>query len=484
MKGGPINGRREAIYVALAAGELCWVTPFFVNLTTGTMAHHPVVAWVGLLIVYLSNAYLYRALEAARLPLRTRQWALLGVLVAQFLFILKAHIYGEVPLTDPAWLIGPLLEATEVMFRVPESLVLLLVLIFLWWRGINLAQRSLSTGSVGFSFRWGIVVFVWFAMAITLTTRQDVSAFVVPFFLFGLTAQALARMEEVHNIRGASPTRASPFWVAFTLFSVALLIGLGSLLAAFFYGGGLAQVSRWFRPLLIVIQVLLAAVVLAIIYGVAAVLSAIPLDFSFVLDAIRQLVERLQSLLGIAEQAQRTGQEGPGVVGRIVQGGGTALFIGLLVAAVLFLTWYQARRRRWEQAKGEDRDSLLSLRTLARNLQDLLSDGLQRAGELVGLVDRLGLGLLSALSIRRIYANLVRLAAQNGYPRPEAKTPFEYLDLLYQAFPGSADDVQTITRAYINAHYGMLPDTRVELQRIREAWQRVRQADQARQKVA
>lgn len=483
MSFGQINGRREAIYVALAAAELCWVTPVFVNLTAGTTEHHPVLAGMGLLIIYLSHAYIYRALEAARLHVKMRQWVLLGVLLGQFLFIVKAHIYAEVPVTDLAWLIRPFIAFTEVMVRVPESLVVLVVLIFLWWRGINLAQRSLSTESVGFSFRWGIVVFVWLALAITLTTQRDISAFVVPYFFFGLAAQALARIEEVHQTRGTSPTRASPFWVAFTLFSVALLIGLGSILAAFFYGGGLAQVVRWFRPLLIVIQVIVAAFVLAIVYGLATILSAVPLDLTFLLDAMRQVVERLQSLVGIFERAPDTGNQGPGVMGRIVQGGGTLLIVGLMVAFVLLLTWYRTWRQRWEEADGEERDSMLSLGSLAQNLRDLLSEGLQRAGEMAGMLDRLGLSLLSALSIRRIYANLVRLASQNGYPRPDATTPFEYLRLLYEAFPGSDGELQAITQAYVNAHYGMLPDTRAELQRIRDAWRRVQQADQARQKA-
>jgi hypothetical protein len=166
-----------------------------------------------------------------------------------------------------------------------------------------------------------------------------------------------------------------------------------------------------------------------------------------------------------------------------VQGGGTLLIVGLMVAFVLLLTWYRTRRRRWEEADGEERDSMLSLQGLAHNLRDLLSQGLQRAAEMAGMIDRLGLSLLSALSIRRIYANLVRLASQNGYPRPEAATPFEYLVLLGQAFPGFDDEVQAITQAYVNAHYGMLPDTPAELQRIRDAWRRVRQADQARQKA-
>ena len=80
---------------------------------------------------------------------------------------------------------------------------------------------------------------------------------------------------------------------------------------------------------------------------------------------------------------------------------------------------------------------------------------------------------LTALTVRRIYANLVRLATEAGYPRPKAQTPYEYLVTLAEAFPDNADEVTVITEAYVGAHYGQLPDSRQELERIRACWERV-----------
>jgi hypothetical protein len=107
----------------------------------------------------------------------------------------------------------------------------------------------------------------------------------------------------------------------------------------------------------------------------------------------------------------------------------------------------------------------------------MLRAGLDRLGEFAGLVDRFGLGsrFLAAISVRRIYANLLRLAKDAGYPRAPSQTPYEYLLTLYHALPGSEADVQVITEAYVNAHYGQVPDTREDLQQIREAWERVRE---------
>jgi hypothetical protein len=66
----------------------------------------------------------------------------------------------------------------------------------------------------------------------------------------------------------------------------------------------------------------------------------------------------------------------------------------------------------------------------------------------------------------------MRLGAEAGYPRRQAQTPYEYLETLYQALPGSEEDVTAITEAYVQAHYGQLPDSLEELQRIRGCWVR------------
>jgi hypothetical protein len=81
---------------------------------------------------------------------------------------------------------------------------------------------------------------------------------------------------------------------------------------------------------------------------------------------------------------------------------------------------------------------------------------------------------LSAITIRRIYANLVRLATRAGYPRARSETPFEYVGTLQQVWPGLESDVALITDAYVQAHYGQVPESRDELQQIRACWERIR----------
>jgi len=146
-----------------------------------------------------------------------------------------------------------------------------------------------------------------------------------------------------------------------------------------------------------------------------------------------------------------------------------------MVSLVLLLSWRRLQRGKREEGSEEARESLLTARAVARNMQAMIQDGLHRLGELAGLVRRLGPGsrLLAAVSIRRIYTNLVRLAAEAGYPRSTAQTPYEYLTVLCEALPDCEAEVELITEAYVNAHYGQVPDSREELQRIRDSWERV-----------
>jgi hypothetical protein len=80
----------------------------------------------------------------------------------------------------------------------------------------------------------------------------------------------------------------------------------------------------------------------------------------------------------------------------------------------------------------------------------------------------------SLASIRQAYASLTRMAAATGHPRRAAQTPYEYLPSLRQAFPGSAQEVELITEAYVRVHYGERIFEPEYVQQVREAWLAVR----------
>jgi hypothetical protein len=285
---------------------------------------------------------------------------------------------------------------------------------------------------------------------------------------------ALARIEEVRRAPNSGGVGFSGFWIGSTLAGVALLIALGAGVAAVFHGGGLELVLRWLSPVLIVLQVLLVGLALLIIGLARLLVSLLPVDWSGFLHRLQGMMEVWQGVT--VPEVPLPGDQPAGIERFFgaLQGTVCISIIVLMILIVLLFTWWRIQRER-DRGTDESRESLFSTDILARSLLSLLESGRDRLGQLVGLVDQFGLSsrLLSAITIQRIYANLVRLAAKGGYPRDPAQTPYEYVETLSKAFPGRDAEVALITDAYVSSHYGQVPDSREELERIRQCWARV-----------
>jgi hypothetical protein len=104
------------------------------------------------------------------------------------------------------------------------------------------------------------------------------------------------------------------------------------------------------------------------------------------------------------------------------------------------------------------------LREVFRRGRDALNNALHTIG-------RFGMGrdLLAALTVRRAYAQMVRLAARQGFPRGVSQTPYEYRVTLAQAFPGGQAAIDTLTEAYVRVHYGEVPEGSEALQTVVQA---------------
>jgi hypothetical protein len=481
-----INGRREAIWFSLAAAEVCWVTPVFLALNQVRNPHPPALLWLGILILMLGFFYFYRALEAANLRLHVRQGLLAAALILGAGLILRFHVYAGVGLRGSDWFLLPFRHLVDVAVVMPSSWVTIFLLVYLWARAIHLANRSPLANSVAFSFRSGVVILIVSSFLAKIFAGLDVAGFVAPYFFFSLLAVALARIEEVSLQPTSSQVPFSSFWIGSMVGAVTVLVILGMSVAVFFYAGGLDQVLRWLYPLLFVLQVMVAGLGALLLMLLEWILSQFSVDLSSWARGLQELFARLGQALALPLPTPPPGSETqtrPLILG-ILQ---AAVTIGIPLAAiliVLFLTWRRLRRGRFKGGGNEEWESLLSGKAVANGLQAMVRDGFDRLAELAGSLSHFGLGarFLAALSIRRIYANLVRLATEVGYPRAKAQTPHEYLQTLYQALPGSEVDVDLITAAYVNAHYGQVPDSREELQRIRGCWERVRAMEARKRK--
>jgi hypothetical protein len=92
------------------------------------------------------------------------------------------------------------------------------------------------------------------------------------------------------------------------------------------------------------------------------------------------------------------------------------------------------------------------------------------------ILDRLGLlrNWKTAVSIRRLYQQMEKAAAQAGYPRAAAETPYEYQSTLAQAWPEQTAETSQLTTAYVNVRYGEFPETEAEIDALKAAWKRLK----------
>jgi hypothetical protein len=470
------NGYQEVIWVALAAAEVCWLAPLFLAIWGAIGPHVPLFLWLGMLVLLLGFFYVYRAVVAAYLPLRVQQGLVVLVLLLAIALLLRYHVYAAPQWRGVSWWVILLRSLKGTDAFQPAGWVAAIGLVYLWARGIHLAHRSLSLQSVGFSFRSGVVLLIVGSLALHFLTDLDASGFVIPYFSFSLVAVALARIEEVSQMPNSSRTGFAGLWIGSTLAAVGLLVVLGSGLALFFHGGGLQQVIDWVWPAVWVLVLIVVGIGVLLLAIVEYVLGLFSLDIRLIGEGLRQALQQLGNALARLRIDLPPGGDS-GVSPPVLTMTRVALFIGVplaLVVLVLLLTWYRQRlaeRGSWD----ESRESTFRPGTLGRSLRAALEDGLNRLGELAGLVGRFGVGsrFLAAISVRRIYANVVRLATDAGYPRVRSQTPYEYLGTLRQALPDFQDEVLAITEAYVAAHYGQVPDSREALQQLRDCWQRI-----------
>ena len=142
----------------------------------------------------------------------------------------------------------------------------------------------------------------------------------------------------------------------------------------------------------------------------------------------------------------------------------------VLVLVMIFLrnVGGRIRRRRvgFQEAESlmEDQDLLSLLRQSARDRMQEIADGFSRL--------RPGRRRLAA-RIRQIYADLMELSSDIDHPRPEARTPVEFLPELRALLPDQAGDLTRITHAYVRVRYGEYPESEAEVAEVEAAWRRV-----------
>jgi hypothetical protein len=71
---------------------------------------------------------------------------------------------------------------------------------------------------------------------------------------------------------------------------------------------------------------------------------------------------------------------------------------------------------------------------------------------------------------------MVRRGGERGVPRNPSQTPSEYAAALEKALPSAEEDIESITRSFVEARYSRREVEARDVNVVKAAWERIRRA--------
>ncbi|MGA9533296.1 MAG: DUF4129 domain-containing protein [Anaerolineales bacterium] len=473
---------RSVAVISVLVLELTLIVPWIHLLFSGPQS--PAVG--SLLLWLLAYALLARSLTllADRMRVRSGLAMILSATGLVLGLLLTVNfLVATNALLDLGAAARRVLRAIPMIYPMAPELPIVVLVVLVWRRGAAAASPAiLDQTRTSFKFRIGVLIYGLLA----LIGRHDGAIWgptLLPlFFLSSLLAMSLARADRLSRLRGAAEPPFSLQW----LLSLGGLFGLvvGSGLAL---GAGLDSVWAYrsldglhrlllralelsyhlLLPVFIAMEPLLARF-LSWLHGLFLSVDAISnptlepaspagdqlgnLDPPPIFDAINRWLASLQPYWPIV----RVG------------------LIGLLLALLVFSTIRMIRRRqssRWDQGLPQDRGEAVrgepALGRWGRRWRELRDDLRSLGGAL------LAGQLRTTLVVRRIYARLLSLAAQEGRARYIWETPLEFQAALIRLFPAASEPIKQITSAYLQVRYGETPESEETVVGVRAAWDQI-----------
>ncbi|NHZ72250.1 MAG: DUF4129 domain-containing protein [Aquificales bacterium] len=463
--------QHEILYLAWILMEVALLTPFLASVLPATRAWPSGLLLIWLLLFMYLPFNLVRLMSTLDWPRSRQQLILAGSIFLIYSLTLRTLFYQPTSLFDLDWIgqfFSSIAESDNGEWR--QNLGWFALIMFLWWRGLKLIGKEFSIHSAGRRLRVGGLILAPIIIGWSID-RLPWSAvpFILLFFLASLTAVALARVEEIEKQRSGRSVSLNPKWLISVGLAALLLILTTALITFIISGETMLTIAGLFDPLWRALYAGGIIVFNTIFNLLEPLLKLLSLLIDFLVGLFTPMMAQLaeatpapiETSLFTTPQATEIIEVDDGT-----NSGFKAINILLMIAIVLAVTLALGRvYRKAEFAARENESATKDTSKIAK----------PKTGFGHRLLNRLGLlrGWRTAASIRRIYQNMCRAAAINGYSRADADTPFEYLATLAKAWPENQDDSRLITEAYVKVRYGELPESAAELDVIRQAWKRL-----------
>ena len=416
--------------------------------------------FLGVAVVVFASFGISRALQNSELSLGIlRFWgAFLSILV--FYAIVRFDFYGDLRMWDLTFLDDLFFRTDETLHAAATGVLAIPLLWAFWMRGVLRGQQSLTFDDVLRSFGLGVVIvaFVSLMAGVESDLPREVDFVAIPYIAVGLLAIGLAHTSRASDQfdRGFGKE-----WLVFAGGGVLALCLFALLFVVIDFDAardGLAFIGKG-------AGLVVAGLLYVIIWPILQVMTGILEATRFLIDlwggTQNDPIEDPQGEIGPDPDREPGDSVLPGwveTVTRIVVGSG-------LVAVVLIGTALLFTRFRRDTAAEEARESTYQEGRLASDLGDMLSSLL---GRFRGHPRQAGGEMEPA---RRLYFEMLDVAAARGVERRPMETPLELVPRLNRAISGEVPS--EITRVFDDARYGDLAPAEEELRRLRDEWERL-----------
>jgi hypothetical protein len=354
---------------------------------------------------------------------------------------------------------------------IPLSILVILSVLFLWWRGTTIAgMGDLEFFVTRRKFRLGILVLGAYGIFHRPPEGVYLLDILPIFFLSGLLAITLARTHRMSQRKAAFRLPFTGRWFSGTTSIMLITILIGAMVGAFLRTEIASQIAD-----------LIGTILLRGFQSLVVVISPL---FLWVLPIAEKLAQYLAENMAVPVSQESSGDLsdgpdlGPGAEGADAQFPPELIIaiVLLLLLLLIFLVARRVRRRRKSERPnfGDEGESTVDRQSLQRGLRRIWN----QAQDGLDSIRKFGFGkrMLAANAIRRTYRQFLYLAEDIGKPRRPYETPFEFQRQISMIFPEETNEIALLTTAYTQIRYGEFPEEEQIVSKVREAWQVIRRA--------
>jgi hypothetical protein len=445
-----INFRNIIIFLSILGMEISWLYALL-NAVNKSVADRLSIPF--LMVVLLASFGISKGLRYLRWPklaLTGISW-LIGVFV--MLLMIKFQLFPDVSFRDTTWLSAIPYGFSQIFILFDPALLVLISSLVLWWFGRRLAytKADFSAALTEFQFGLGILVIVFFtAYQLNLDQSSSIPVALI-FFALALIGISISHAQD-SNIWPKSWQPGN--WSTMLAVSIILILVLG----------------------LIISIVVTPDLLKLFLKALAWVWGLIDKLISFIANLFpqdSQDIEPLPTFPGSAGPDETGGIRFPEWLAQGLRLGWSILAVGIILFAVYRVTSqiFSWMRRRSRNAGGEVESlkgafKLDFLNWLKRILFKIFRIRFNSNAKNTPLNIP-----PETASVRQLYSQFLRWAGEKGYPRHKSQTPNEFQNVFSDLIPENQEHLDYITRNYVNARYGSVLPTEIELNRLKQIWQ-------------